>query len=56
MGAEKGERGSVDGLGRTLGFCAAVDGEKVDTGVLDGLDKVYCLASFVSLSSVFVDL
>lgn len=56
MGAEKGERGGVDWLGGALGFGAAVDGEEVDAGVLDGLDEVYGLAGFVSTSPLFVDL
>lgn len=56
MGAEKGERGGVDGLRGALGFCAAVDGEEVDAGVLDSLDKVYGLAGFVSISPLSVDL
>lgn len=52
MGTEKGEGGGVDGFGGALGFGAAVDGEEVDAGVLDGFDEVYCLAGFVSLSSL----
>lgn len=55
MGAEKGERGGVDGLRGALGFGAAVDGEEVDAGILDGLDEVYGLAGFVSIFPLSVD-
>lgn len=53
MGAEEGESGGVDGLGGALGFGAAVDGEKVDSGVLDGLDEVDGLAGIVRLSRLY---
>lgn len=54
MGSEEGEGFGVDRLGGALSFGAAVDSEEVDASVLDGFDEVYCLASFVSPSSLFV--
>lgn len=53
MRTENGESGGVDGLRGTLGFGAAVDGEEVDSGVLDGLDEVHCLTTIVSLSHLW---
>ena len=54
MGPQDGERGDIDGFGGALGFGAAVDGEEVDAGVLNGLDEVHRLPNLSV--SIFVSL